>query len=320
MRPTLIISLDLELHWGVRDVRGLSSYRTHLEGTPAAVEALLDMFSDRSVHATWAYVGLLSASGWSDARALSPTSRPTYEDPQLSPYGLVDGREWQPPERYYFAPNALRRIAATKGQELATHTFSHYYCLETGQQPEQFRADIRAAKAVAAAVGHEVESIVFPRNQCTPLALAICAEEGIRFFRGNPDIRIHAPRASQHLWDRGLRLVDTYLPLISSNWLMFIPTDAGGLLNLPASRFLRPASRNAALQDLQVRRVAREMEVAAREGRCYHLWWHPHNFGADLQANATQLGRILESFDTLRRRHGMRSMTLAELGREVVSS
>ena len=25
------------------------------------------------------------------------------------------------------------------------------------------------------------------------------------------------------------------------------------------------------------------MRKAARERRIYHLWWHPHNFGADIE-------------------------------------
>jgi hypothetical protein len=51
------------------------------------------------------------------------------------------------------------------GQEIGTHTFSHYYCLEPGQQPEQFEDDLKAAIAVSKAKGIDTKSIVFPRNQ-----------------------------------------------------------------------------------------------------------------------------------------------------------
>ena len=54
------------------------------------------------------------------------------------------------------------------------------------------------------------------------------------------------------------------------------------------------------------------MSAAARSGGDYHLWWHPHNFGADLQENIAFLSRILDRFGTLSHRYGMTSAHMAD--------
>jgi hypothetical protein len=55
----LLISLDFELHWGVRDQKTIADYRDNLLGERAAVPALLRIFSEYGMHATWATVGFL---------------------------------------------------------------------------------------------------------------------------------------------------------------------------------------------------------------------------------------------------------------------
>ena len=90
------------------------------------------------------------------------------------------------------------------------------------------------------------------------------------------------------------------------------------MVDLPASRFLRPVGRNAALERLRLWRITTAMETAARRRTLFHLWWHPHNFGVDLQDNLAFLRDILDHFRTLQNRYGMRSMTMAALADEVL--
>ena len=84
-------------------------------------------------------------------------------------------------------------------------------------------------------------------------------------------------------------------------------------MELPASRFLRPYHpRLRALDPLRLRRITAELRQAAHRGLDFHLWWHPHNFGAHLSENLGFLERILDVVDDARRREGMVSMTMAE--------
>ena len=52
--------------------------------------------------------------------------------------------------------------------------------------------------------------------------------------------------------------------------------------------------------------------AAARSGSIFHLWWHPHNFGRDTNANLDFLSRLLAHYGELNDRFGMRSATMAE--------
>ena len=62
-RPgALVISLDFELHWGVRDHVGRDDalYR-RLDQARRAVDDMVSVFTQRRIRATWATVGFLFA-------------------------------------------------------------------------------------------------------------------------------------------------------------------------------------------------------------------------------------------------------------------
>lgn len=308
MPGTFTISLDFELHWGVRDHSRVEDY-PELDGVHLAVNTLLDLFSRRGIEATWAAVGLLMLDGLADAKASSPTRRPQYEDPRLSAYqefAHLPGST----DPHHFAPELVRKIVSTPGQELGTHTFSHYYCLEPGESVDDFAADLETALSIAESrFGTRPRSIVFPRNQVCPPHLDVCRSLGITCFRGVQRGWMHGAtaHASQNFARRGLRLADSYLPLSAPG----VATIEGGLVNLPASAFLRPFSpRLASMDGLRQRRIADAMRATAQRGGLFHLWWHPHNFGRNLGANLEFLCAVLDVFDALRTRYGMQSRSM----------
>jgi hypothetical protein len=313
---TLIISLDFELHWGVRDVKTVEQYRENLIGVRRAVPAMLRAFAEYDIHATWATVGFLFFSGRSELLRFLPAELPQYDDPRLSPYAeMASIGENEDEDPFHFARGLLQQIRSAPGQEIGTHTFSHYYCLEPTQSIAAFYADLRAAMAAAADFGVGLKSIVFPRNQYDQEHLRVCSELGLKSFRGNPQSWIHRPRilADETPWLRAARLLDSYCNPWSHNCYLLAETSRDLPMNLPASRFLRPyAAKVAALQTLQERRVFNDLTYAARQGLAYHLWWHPHNFGMYLKENLGMLRRILDHFHGLRERYGMQSMSMAE--------
>jgi hypothetical protein len=314
-----VISLDFELLWGVRDKRSIADYGANIRGVRDVVPALLDLFAERSISCTWATVGLLFFATNSEMLAALPGRKPRYADPRISSYhylGEVGTDEAH--DHYYYGLSLIRRILGYANQEMATHTFSHFYCLEEGGDCEAFRADLAAAWAAAACFGVKLESIVFPRNQISETHLAVCRELGLRAFRGNERVWFHRPRrdAEQTLVVRGARLCDSYVPIGGAH--DHEPTLFDGMVDVPASRFLRPVGRNAALERLRLWRITTAMETAARRRTLFHLWWHPHNFGVDLQENLAFLRDILDHFRTLQERYGMRSMTMAALAGEVL--
>ena len=64
----LIISLDFELYWGIRDVKETHEYQSNLEGTKIAISGILNLFKKYNIHATWASVGFLFAKNTTELR------------------------------------------------------------------------------------------------------------------------------------------------------------------------------------------------------------------------------------------------------------
>jgi peptidoglycan/xylan/chitin deacetylase (PgdA/CDA1 family) len=313
----LVISLDFELRWGVRDWNTAGHYTPNLHGARVAIPRILALFAEFDVAATWATVGMLFARNRAELQAVFPAVRPAYVNRALSPYGEAIGED-ERTDPLSFAPSLLESIAATPRQEIATHTFSHYYCTEAGQDVRAFGADLDAACTIAAARGVTLRSIVFPRNLYNPAYNETLRAHGITTFRGNP---------RSWLWDftsitdsvtitrRVARLADVYVPLDDNHtqaWTDVVQSD--GLADVRASRFLAPHRPGARLlEPVRLARIRRGLDEAAARGRLFHLWWHPHNFGAHLEQNLTFLRRVLETFARNRDRHGMVSLTMDDV-------
>ena len=314
---TFVISLDFELMWGVRDVQTKAGYGPNVLGVRQAIPAMLALFEEFGLRVTWAAVGLLFFDTKVDLLAALPPQRPAYADPNLDNYQALPGLgPDEADDPYHFGLSLLRQIAAVPGQEIATHTFAHYYCLEPGQTPADFRADLEAAVAAARRQGHKLHSLVFPRNQHNPAYLAICRELGITSYRGNEAAWMYQKQseAAQTPWQRAARLLDAYVSISGPN--TYAPAALAGPapVNIPASRFLRPWSgRLRWLEGLRLRRILRAMTHAARHGEVFHLWWHPHNFGADLPQNLAVLRRVVAHYQALRQAYGFQSLTMHEL-------
>src|SRR3954447_24128452 len=251
---TLVVSLDFELRWGVRDRPDVERYGANLLGARQVVPRLLERFAAAGIAATWATVGMLFCESREELMERRPARLPSYDDPRLSPYGELEqlgaGEDDDP---LHFAPSLVRQIAASPAQEVATHTFSHFYCLERGQTAADFEADLVAAVEVAQAAGVELRSIVFPRNQVNPAYLPICARHGLMAFRGNQPGRIHhaRPEGSTRPAQRAARLLDAYVPAPRGAAEVAGRSPVSGLVDVPASRFLRPRPRSRALASLE---------------------------------------------------------------------
>jgi len=318
---SFIISLDFELHWGVRDVVNLSRKKDHFLRAREAIPEVLRAFEAHEVHATWATVGFLFAR---DKRHLVdhlPALRPKYAQRRLDPYSFLD--EVGDDERsdpFHYASSLLRAIAAVPGQEIGSHTFSHYYCLEDGQTAETFEADLMAAAAIADQFGNVTETLVFPRGQYNPAYYSTLGKLGVRAYRIPPTFYPYrARRADQeNLAHRGLRLLDSYLPLRGSHGDEPSP-ERDGSVPLRAGLFLRPYTPSRRhLEPVRMHRIKHAMTDAARRGRDFHLWWHPHNFGTHTSHNLAILSDVLQQYRELRDRYGWPTRNMGEAARAIL--
>ena len=70
---------------------------------------------------------------------------------------------------------------------------------------------------------------------------------------------------------------------------------------------------------LKLLRIKGQMRHAAKTGKTFHLWWHPHNVGVRTEYHLAQLEEIFSYYDTLRAQYGMRSLNMREAAGEVLS-
>jgi peptidoglycan/xylan/chitin deacetylase (PgdA/CDA1 family) len=320
-RGALVVSLDFEIHWGVRDtVAATDPYRRNLLGVREAVPRMLEVFEEYGVAATWATVGFLFARDRDELLAMSAEARPHYVNRALDPYDEPLGSD-EDDDPLHYGASLIELIRAVPRQEIASHTFSHYYCREPGQTKETFEADLAAAVRIASARGVALRSLVFPRNQVNLDYLDVLTRHGFTSYRSNPDRTLHAdPWVRGGLVKRAARLMDDYVtagPKNLAGWDDLRVNER--LCRVPASFFLQPFSPSRARFDgARARRLTGALRQAGRRGRIFHLWWHPHNFGAHLDENLAFLRKILDAFRASAEGDGMRSLTMAEVAEQAL--
>jgi peptidoglycan/xylan/chitin deacetylase (PgdA/CDA1 family) len=321
-RPgAFVVSLDFEIHWGVRDVAPADGpYRRNLLGVRQAIPRMLELFEEYDVAATWATVGFLFARDEEELKAMSPGLRPRYENRALDPYAEEVGTD-EGDDPLHYGSSLLKLIRAAPRQEIASHTFSHYYCREPGQTKATFEADLAAAVEIAAARGITLKSLVVPRNQVNPEYLEALPRHGFTSYRSNPERALHAdPWLQGGIVKRAARLLDNYVPVAPKNLASWDDVRVDDkLCRVPASFFLQPYTPSRARFDgARAARLVGAARHAAKRGEIFHLWWHPHNFGTHLDENIAFLRKVLEGFRVLRDSQGMRSVTMAEVADHVL--
>ncbi|NJO24767.1 MAG: polysaccharide deacetylase family protein [Bacteroidia bacterium] len=201
-RGVFTISLDFELFWGVRDHRRLENYGENIRNVHTVAPRLLQLFRKYDVHCTWATVGMLFHKDKTALLSKLPERLPDYVKKEYDPYSYI--RENELDAVFHFAPGLIRLITETPGQEVGTHTYSHFYTLEENTTMEQFRDDIRLALKIASENGVPAKSIVFPRNQYSAGHIAVCTEFGIKTFRGTKFLPcIHRGRERVKIYPEG---------------------------------------------------------------------------------------------------------------------
>lgn len=305
-----VISLDFELFWGMFDVVDRKTYAQNLKGVHTVTPKLLQIFTEHGVRATWATVGKLMHENFEQLTLTRPGTLPEYANPALSSYTHFENTDDAEPE-YYLAPELVRKIVATPGQELASHTYSHYYCTATQAESDAFLADCQAQVKTFALYKTAPRSLVFPRNQVSEKALREAARSGIKTFRGNETSFLYKKGTEGPLWLRAIRLLDHYVNLSGHNTHVVDQTKS--MINVPSSRFLRPYSKALApFEKLRLRRIKKAMTHAAKNGETFHLWWHPHNFGVNQTENLSFLREVLQHFVDLQDKYGMESRNMAD--------
>lgn len=319
-----VVSLDFEIFWGVRDAVKPEEYKNNLLAVHEVIPLMLQMFKKYNINATFATVGFLFFQNKEELISNLPDKKPQYSNPNFSPYkghfDLVGENEKVDP--LHFGSSLIEQIINAK-QEIGSHTFSHYYCLEKGQTKEDFHEDLLAAKNIASRKAIELKSLVFPRDQYNKEYLDICRQMGFTSFRGNERSKLFSSKTqgSFLFLRRPFRFLDSYFNLSGHNCYSSEEMKNEKLINIPSSRFLRPYNKKLnALENIRLKRIKNSMTHAAKNKLAFHLWWHPHNFGENIPNNFSFLEKILVHYQNLNQQYDFESVSMSDLANELIKS
>ena len=315
------ISLDFELFWGVHANRKVEEYQDNLLGVYEAVPKILALFKKYEIHATWATVGFLFHKDIEDIKQNIPKVLPIYKNREVDSYLYLE--TLKPPyskefSKMHCSKELIKEIATSPNQEIATHTYSHFFTYEPLENQEAFFVDIKQTLKIALEQGYSLKSLVFPRNQIDEKSINVVDALEIESYRGNPEHWAYCDgdKPSKSLLLRLYRLVDTYFNL--SGYHTTLPTKSKGAMELKSSMMLRPYfPKLSYLEGLKIRRIKKAMRDASIHGKNFHLWWHPHNFGKNQIKNLKNLEELLKYFQELRLNYKMDSLTMDEVNKNV---
>ena len=289
------------------------------KNTLAAIPKMLQLFSQYNVHVTWATVGSMFAHSKSEWEKMAPTILPQYKNEKRSLYAWVNKNSMDADyAEAHFVPQIIKRIADTPGQEIGSHTFSHFYCNEVTDTNKSFENDLESVVDIAANLEIKIKSLVFPRNQFNDAYLATCFNAGILVVRSNCAVwywtfsKNTIIRAAKKV----VRYMNNYCSLFAriSYPLSSIIKNTGKPIQLGRGRYLEPYKPgNNSLRKLRIQHIKNEMELAAKHNECYHLWWHPEEFGEHTQENLNRLQTILEHFSYCKATYKMESWNMGEI-------
>lgn len=315
-----VISLDLELFWGVLDKFTVEEYGDNVLNVSYVVEEILKLFTKYDIHATWGVVGciLFEKSEFLEKNILKKVN---YINSKLSAYNyleLIKNSE----ESLFFNKEVVNKIRKNKNQEIGTHTFSHYFVSEPGQTFEDFEEEIKETIKVNEKNDIILKSIIFPKNQNNEEYNGILKKYGIKYYRGNEKNFLYrrGKIEKESFFIRGIRLLDSYINIGGNYTYNINEIFDEGLYNVRASRFLRPyCSKIPFFNNLKINRIKKQMRYAAENKEIFHLWWHPHNFGKNIEKNMKNLEIILQYYEHLKNEKNFESVNMAEIGEEYES-
>lgn len=308
-----ILSIDLELMWGGFFFK--EKYHENIIKEKKVVVKLLELFNKEKISATWACVGLLFYKNFEELKKDCKYLNIDYKNQKLSNYNHIKNID-KIDENYLLAPEIIDNINSTPYQEIASHTFSHFYTLEKGQFLVDFETDIQKMNNVAKNYNIDLQTIIFPRNQVNKKYFKSLVKFKIKVFRGKLENFIinffkiiRLPKINKYLY-----YLDSHINIMGSR--TFNIKKSKNLINIPESFFIYPNNNNSMLTKLRLKRIKNSMTNAAIKNKCIHLWFHPHNFSKNIEMNLFFFEQIINHYKYLKREYNMKSINMIDLYKE----
>ncbi|MCX5807564.1 MAG: polysaccharide deacetylase family protein [Proteobacteria bacterium] len=318
-----VISLDYELAWGFHGTNLKDKpYLENVKGENKAVIETLKLFEKYGIHATWAIVGALFCKNKKELKdIINIELEYTKNGYTIEQYLDREVGENDDADSLHYAGRIIEIIKKYPYQEIASHTFSHLYCFHEVNDHNAFEKELTAFNKVA----KDTKSLVFPSNQLNEDALNLLKKYNYKAYRGvqknGSSFALYPQMADKEdfIVYKLLRMIDTYCNILGEYSYSQENIIEDNICNIRASAFFRGYNdRLSFLESLKIGRIKKGLRWAAQKNEIYHLWWHPHNFGINIQKNMEQLEEILRYFKNLESEYGMETRNMGEIADEVL--
>jgi len=312
MSGIFVVSIDVEFAWGLINLPIKAGDYALIKEERRAIERILGLFENYNIRATWAVVGHLFRERIEieNGRAVPELPRPVMRGEECDWFAhLVEG-----PREAWCAPDVVERIRSAKPeQEIGSHSFGHILYDEDKANGAAVAADVGLAQETHAAHGVPFEAFVFPCN-CAGFK-GVLRAAGIHIYRG------HTRRWYDGVRPRGLwRLMNLVTHALGvTPPVVTVERDEYGMLNVPDSMLLyhRQGLRRVITPRAQERMARRGLESAARQGKIFHLWFHPSNIAYRMEEQCAVMEKVLRHAQEMIQRGELENATMGELARRI---
>ena len=189
---------------------------------------------------------------------------------------------WHAPE--------LAEIVGQAGHEIAAHGLTHLPLSQPDITDSEARREIVAARQLMNAMGMDVRTFIFARNE--QKCLSAITDAGYAGYRESRSAR-----------SRLATLANEFAPSMPSELHHeCVISQTGSTVPIAAGHFMNFhfGPRSLVPRSLTVRRWKSSLDHAAKTGGAVHLWFHPHNLLFDPGAQTAALSPILAHAARLR--------------------
>ena len=297
-RGVFIVSLDLELAWGASDLWGQRTARMPeplsevlLQTRDVVIDALLELFQQYRIPATWAIVGHLFLDHCEPVNGLRHPDmpRPTHSWFKDDWYTRDPASTIQTDPIWYGRDIVKKIMIAEPRQEVGCHSFSHVIFGDEGCSEDVAEAEVRKCVALAQELGIELRSFVFPRSQ--EGHHSILSKYGFLCYRTRRPGWFNALGGRAH---KLARLLNDLLALSPS--CAVVEKQPSGLWSISTSAYYRSASGVGRIVPVQsrVRQGIKGIHRAIETSGVFHLCLHPWSLAVETERLLGGLQRILE--------------------------
>lgn len=307
------ISLDFELIWGTLDLFGVEEFREACDlERREVVDRLLELFNEFEIPATWCTVGHLfldkcEADGEHKHAEIVRPKHHWHEADWFThdPCGCEEN------DPLFYGKTLVEKIKNSPvKQEIGSHSFSHIIFGDKGCSPDAAQTDIAECVKAAEQFDVKLNSFAFPRDQVGHLD--VLKKYGFTNYRGA------IPKWYEHGENRSIvkRLAHLFDVVTAATPPTVLPErEENGLINIPGSMIFFPMHglRKHIPMSVRVRRARKGLDVAAKEKRIFHLWFHPTNMAFEIDQMFDGLREILKYAAELREQGLIETLSMSEI-------